>query len=229
MPPLPQDEPALTTDPAEARAVQRAIVGRLDRENRIGDVQTVAGVDVSAGRTGLARAAIVVLRYPELSVVEQIVCGQPIRFPYISGLLSFRELPVILDAWLRIAVVPDLVIVDGQGIAHPRRLGIAAHLGILIDRPTIGCAKSLLTGRYAEPGPEAGAMSPLLDKGERIGTVVRTKARTNPLIVSPGHGADVESATAWVLRLCRGYRLPEPTRQAHNLAARAARGEFPTH
>lgn len=218
MPPLHGAVGPLPKDPREAFREQRRLAAQVVREDRLGDVRLVAGVDVSAGRAEIARAGIVVLSYPQLDVVERAVAARPIDFPYVPGLLSVREIPAILDVWQRIERTPDLVLVDGQGIAHPRRLGIAAHFGLVAGLPTIGCAKSRLVGSYDEPGPRPGDRSPLRDDGETIGMVVRTKKGANPLFISVGHNVGLDTAVEWVLRLTRGYRLPEPTRWAHNVA-----------
>ncbi len=177
----------------------------------------VAGADVSHNRfSSTLYAGVVVLSAENFSVVERRAAAAEVDFPYTPGLLSFREAPVLLQALAKLENVPDVVMCDGQGIAHPRRLGLASHVGLWLDRPCVGCAKSRLTGRYEEPGPEPGARSPLLDRGGAvIGSVVRTKARTQPVFVSPGHRIDLESSVRLVLSCCRGYRLPEPTRLAH--------------
>lgn len=199
-----------------AIALQREMAPRVIRHTQMDEVHLVAGIDISANdRTGVARAAVVVLNYPTLEVVETQVHEEPLRFPYVPGLLSFREVPSILAAYAALHHQPDLLIVDGQGIAHPRRLGIAAHLGVLLDRPTVGCAKSRLCGRHEPVGADAGARTPLIDHGEVIGMVVRSKPRTNPLYISIGHQLDLPTAVDYTLACCRGYRLPEPTRRAH--------------
>jgi deoxyribonuclease V len=185
-------------------------------------VEYVAGVDISVGPRGsnAGRAAVVVLEWPELRAVEQAIERAEVRFPYIPGLLSFRELPLILPAFERLDIRPDLVIVDGQGIAHPRRFGIAAHLGVLLDLPAIGCAKSRLSGLPRGPlGLEKGARVPLYDRDECVGFEVRSRSGVKPLYISPGHRIGMEAAVDWVLRLTAGYRLPEPTRLAHQAAA----------
>ena len=148
----------------------------------------------------------------------------PLTMPYVPGLLSFRELPLVLTAWDRLRQKPDLVLVDGHGIAHPRGLGIASHLGLAIDRPTIGCAKSILVGRHEPLAPARGSMAPLVHHGETVGYAVRTKDKVNPVFVSCGHRVSQETAVRWVLECARGYRLPEPTRQAH-LASNQLRRE----
>jgi deoxyribonuclease V len=185
-------------------------------------VRTVAGCDLAflgRGRRGdTARAAVVLLSYPELTVVEQHTVEAPVTFPYVPGLLAFRELPALLQAFERLERAPDLVLVDGQGYAHPRRFGIACHLGLLLDVPTIGVAKSRLTGEHEEPAPAAGSRADLRDGGELIGAVLRTRDGGRPLYVSPGHRVGFAPAVEWVVRLSRGYRLPEPTRLADRLA-----------
>lgn len=207
--------------PQRAREIQLDLAQRVSRVSDIATVRTVAGVDVSVGRTGRAgRAAVVVLDYPSLQPRETQIAETELEFPYIPGLLSFREAPVVLDAFRKLAVIPDIVFVDGQGIAHPRRFGIASHLGVLLDLPTIGCAKSILCGRHDELAPEAGSVTPLVDRGEIVGAAVRTKARVKPVYVSIGHKVDLDTAVHWALATCRGYRLPEPTRLAHNAAGR---------
>ena len=188
-------------------------------------VHTVGGVDMSV-KTETAHAAIVVLSYPELKPIEAVISDAPLVFPYIPGLLSFREGPAVLLAWNQLQNKPDLLLFDGQGIAHPRGIGIASQMGLWLERPTIGVAKSRLYGRHEEVGPQRGDRADLLDKnGNIIGTVLRTREKTNPLYISPGHLMDVEHATHFVLNCATGYRLPEPTRWAHRVAG----GEkFPT-
>jgi deoxyribonuclease V len=167
---------------------------------------------------GVARAAVVLMSYPELALVEHHVIEAPVSFPYVPGLLSFREVPALSLAFERLSHEPDLLLVDGQGIAHPRRLGIAAHVGLLAGIPTIGCAKSRLCGEAAELAPERGSVSELTDGGETIGLVVRTKDRVKPLYISVGHLIGLREAAAWVLRLAPRHRLPEPIRLADLLS-----------
>lgn len=199
----------------EARAVQEDLRGRLRIGDDFGEIRRMAGVDVGYNlKTGMSRASIVVLDWQTLEVLEQLVVEEPTEFPYISGLLSFREIPVILSALERLTTPPDALMVDGQGIAHPRRMGIAAHLGVLLDMPAIGVAKSRLTGKYDEPALHKGAAEPLLDKGERIGMVLRSRDGVKPLFISPGHRVGVDTAVAWVQHSLTRYRLPEPTRLA---------------
>jgi deoxyribonuclease V len=204
---------------AEAKAIQLELASEV---LRVGDVTTpclIAGVDVSVNRwAGTGRGAVVVLNYPDLEIVEVKVVTDKITFPYVPGLLSFREIPLLLAAFEEILNVPDLVMVDGQGVAHPRRIGLASHLGLCLGIPTIGCAKSRLCGESDEPDSLQGSHSELLDSGEVIGAVVRTKTSVKPVYVSTGHMIDLERAINWVEKCCRGYRLPEPTRLAHRAA-----------
>jgi deoxyribonuclease V len=168
----------------------------------------------------VARAAVVVLSYPGLETLEIARAEKPLDFPYVPGFLSFREGPAVLAAFAKLTHTPDLLMFDGQGIAHPRRLGIAAHIGVLLDLPSIGCAKSLLVGRpTGELGPDAGAWVELIDRREVVGALVRTRRNVKPMYISVGHKIDLPGAVQWVLACCRGYRLPEPTRRAHNAAA----------
>lgn len=202
----------------EAVAIQRRLRGlvRVEADVALDRVRVVAGVDASY--KDVARAAVVALAFPALEVVETAVAVRAIPFPYVPGLLSFREAPAVLDALAKLRTRPDVLIFDGQGLAHPRRLGLASHLGVYLDVPSVGCAKSRLVGRYEEPGPNMGDRAPLVDRGEVVGVALRTKPRTNPLFVSVGHKVDLETAVALVLACLRGYRLPEPTRLADRLA-----------
>jgi len=204
--------------PAEAVKVQKEMRERLVLRWDNRPVTTIGGVDVSI-KGEYTRAAIVVLRYPELTPVEATLADTPLIFPYIPGLLAFREGPAVLAAWNKLQNKPDLLMFDGQGIAHPRGVGIACHMGLWLERPTIGVAKSRLYGRHEEVGSARGDRADLLDKiGNVIGTVVRMRERTNVLYVSPGHLIDVDHATQFVLTCSAGYRLPEPTRWAHKVA-----------
>ncbi|CAG0945317.1 partial Endonuclease V, partial [Anaerolineae bacterium] len=163
-------------------------------------------------------AAVIVLNAHDLAPIDYAIARMPITFPYIPGLLAFREIPVILRAFERLQTAPDMIIVDGQGRAHPRRLGIACHLGVLLDLPAIGCAKSILCGKATAPKNERGAWSPLMDRGERIGAALRTRVGTTPVYVSIGHRVSLSSAIEHVLLACKTYRLPETTRWAHRVA-----------
>ena len=204
--------------PQEAALVQKELRERLILEWDDRPVAAIAGVDISI-KTETARAAIVVIRYPELTPVEAVLADAPLVFPYIPGLLAFREGPAVLAAWAKLKNKPDMLMFDGQGIAHPRGIGIASQMGLWLERPTIGVAKSRLYGLHAEVGPERGTRADLLDKNTNlIGAVVRTREKTNPLYISPGHLMDVEHAVAFVMACCTTYRLPEPTRWAHKVA-----------
>ena len=208
--------------PEEARQIQNRLRTQVVTTDRFGTINTVAGVDIGL-KKDIARASVVVLSFPELQVVDSVVTESPVRFPYIPGLLSFREIPPLLTAFSELQTEPDLVIVDGQGIAHPRRFGLASHLGLVLDKPTIGCAKSRLWGRYEEPDSEQGAYTYLTDKDEVIGAAVRTRTNVRVVYVSIGHRISLDSARTWTLACCQGYRLPETTRHAHN----AASGKIP--
>jgi len=204
--------------PEEAARIQTELRSRLVFKWNEQPVRTIGGVDISI-KTETARAAIVVISYPELNPVEVVVADAPLVFPYIPGLLAFREGPAVLAAWTELQNKPDLLMFDGQGIAHPRGIGIASQMGLWLERPTIGVAKSRLYGRHEEVGPERGDRADLTDnKGNIIGIVLRTREKTNPLYVSPGHLIDVERATQFVLTSLAGFRLPEPTRWAHKVA-----------
>jgi deoxyribonuclease V len=211
-------------DPTEAVTLQRELASRIVREDRIEEpVRFIAGVDMAINEeSGMARAAVVLLSFPELEIVERHVYEEPVRMPYIPGLLSFRELPCILGAFNKLKQHPQLVMVDGQGIAHPRRLGIASHLGLWLDLPTIGCAKSILRGNYDKNalGEEAGSWVPLVEgrKGEVLGAALRTRAHVNPMFISLGHRISLETSIEYVMACAKGYRLPEPTRQADKLS-----------
>ena len=203
-------------NPAEAMALQRQLAAQVSRSGGVAEPRFIAGVDIAVGKAGgMAAAAVVVLSYPELRLVETKVAHGKLDFPYIPGLLSFREAPLTLAACQQLTVVPDLVMVDGHGIAHPRRMGLACHLGLFLDIPTIGCAKSLLCGQHKKPGEQPGSTAEIVDRGETIGAALRTRLGTKPVYVSTGHRIDLQSAVRWVLACCRGYRLPEPTRLAH--------------
>jgi deoxyribonuclease V len=204
--------------PQEALSLQKQLAAKVVQKNRLKNVTTVAGIDVGL-QNDMAQAAVAVLTFPDLTLKDVAVARRRLSFPYIPGLLSFREGPVILDAIAKLAAQPDLFIFDGQGIAHPRRLGIASHIGLLMDLPSIGCAKSRLCGQHREPGLERGNHVPLIDSQEVIGAVVRTRTGVKPVYVSVGHGVDLVTGIEYVLACCRGYRLPETTRQAHRLAA----------
>lgn len=207
-------------EPAAARALQTELARKVVLRDTVGEVRHIGGVDVGFEDGGrITRAALVVLSYPQLDIVERTLVRTPTTFPYVPGLLSFREIPAILQAFEQLSQIPDLLMCDGQGIAHPRRLGIASHLGIWLDLPTIGVAKKRLVGWHDDVADVKGANTALLDKGQRIGTVLRSRERVKPLYISPGHRVSQENAVQWVMRCLTRYRLPEPTRQAHRLAS----------
>ncbi len=208
----------------EAFAIQQRLRGLVSLEDAPildtpGGVRLVAGVDISTKL--VARAAVVLLSFPALEVVEVATAERPLSFPYVPGLLSFREAPAILAAFEQLSQTPDLVVFDGQGIAHPRRFGIASHIGVILDLPSFGCAKSLLRGKpEGILAPQRGAIVPLIDKGEQVGAAVRTRDAVNPVYISPGTDISIDTAVRFTLACSRGkYRLPEPTRLAHNHAA----------
>lgn len=219
-----QPQPRLLHDwnvtPKQAVALQRELSAAVVREDRLPPVHHVAGIDVGfedGGRT--TRAAVAVLSYPELQLVDHALARLPTGFPYIPGLLSFREAPAVLAALRQIAIVPDLILYDGQGIAHPRRCGIASHVGLLVDIASIGVAKTRLVGEHDNVLNIRGAWSPLMDAGEIIGAVLRTRPGVKPLFVSIGHRVCLATAVHWVMACTGRYRLPETTRWAHRLAS----------
>ncbi len=201
---------------AQALEIQARLAAQVSRDSEVVAPRFIAGVDISAERgRGMAQGAVVVLQYPALRPVETRVIAGNLDFPYIPGLLSFRESPLTLAACEQLGITPDLVLVDGQGVAHPRRFGLASHLGLCLNLPTIGCAKSLLCGTHKTPGAEPGSYAEVVDRGEIIGVALRTKLGVKPIYVSIGHKVDLKTAIYWVMKCCRGYRLPEPTRLAH--------------
>ncbi|OGO38965.1 MAG: endonuclease V [Chloroflexi bacterium RBG_16_57_11] len=203
-----------------AIAIQESLRDQVIREDRFGVINTVAGIDVGFEEGGgITRAAVVVLGYPGLELAETSVVRRPTSFPYVPGLLSFREAPAVLEAIERLSTPPDLLFCDGQGIAHPRRLGLASHLGLWTDLPSIGAAKSRLIGQHEPVGERRGDWQPLYDAGELIGAALRTRPTARPLYISIGHRISLETAIRMVLSCTRVYRLPEPTRQAHHLAS----------
>ncbi|MBT8136301.1 MAG: deoxyribonuclease V [Gammaproteobacteria bacterium] len=203
---------------AQALAVQQRLHTAVVRSDRRGRIRLVAGLDLAFPEKNLAQAAAVVISVPQLEVVEQHVVRTPVRFPYVPGLLSFRELPALLEVLRKVSADPDVIMCDGQGIAHPRRFGLASHLGVLLDVPCIGVAKSRLVGEHAAVPDHRGGWVPLCDKGQRIGAVLRTRERVRPLFVSVGHRISLRRARRLVLRCAPRYRLPEPTRLADKLS-----------
>jgi deoxyribonuclease V len=207
--------------PVEARAIQNDLRPHVVRKNGLDSVEHVAGIDVGFGEAGtVTSAAVVILSFPSLELEEQVIARRPTRFPYVPGLLSFREVPTVLDALTRLSVRPDLLLCDGQGIAHPRRFGIASHIGVLTDWPSIGVAKSLLTGFHAEVPEARGAWVPIKQRDEIIGAVLRTRVKVKPVYISIGHKISLDSAIDYVMRCTTRYRLPETTRLADRLASR---------
>lgn len=236
--------------PAKAREIQTELRGRVELTDRLGRVRLIAGADLAfrlpeprswERGSGRAIAGIVIFSFPGLEEIERVWVEQPLTFPYVPGLLSFREIPALLAAFAKLHHAPDLVFVDGHGYAHPRRFGLASHLGILLDTPTIGCAKSLLIGEHAEPGAKAGAWTPLFAPKESasgkfkrstqsgtqeiIGAVLRTRADTRPIYVSCGHRISLTRAVEFTLAVCDGFRIPRPTREADHFVAALKRGE----
>ncbi|MBI3140241.1 MAG: deoxyribonuclease V [Rhodocyclales bacterium] len=206
--------------PKEAVAVQARLAAEVVREDRLGEVRRIAGIDVGFEDDGrVTRAAVAVLDYPSLELRETAIVRTPTRFPYVPGLLSFREAPAVLAGLQRLAQPPDLILYDGQGIAHPRRIGIASHVGLLAGIPSIGVAKTRLIGSHGAVPDRRGAWVPLTDRGETIGAVLRTRVGVKPLYVSIGHRVSLETAIRWVMACVTRYRLPETTRRAHRLAS----------
>lgn len=214
--------------PREAVELQKSLRESVRIVPHKGKIETVAGADISFDKfSPVLYAGIVVLKLPSLEVLEEVGVVSETKFPYVPGLLSFRESPPVLAAWAKLKTEPDAVMFDGQGIAHPRRVGIASHVGLLLKRPTLGCAKSILVGRHEELDEERGSWQPLVDpkNKETIGAALRTKTRVQPIYVSPGHLIDLAGAIELTLRADGGYRQPEPTRRAHLLVNALRRGE----
>ncbi len=207
----------------EAIAIQEQLRAEIITSDQLGTVNYVAGVDMGFEAEGtISRAAVAVLSFPSLQLQESAIARRPTSFPYVPGFLSFREIPAVLDALEKISITPDLILCDGQGIAHPRRFGIACHLGLLVNMPTIGVAKSLLIGKHEEVPQERGSWQPLWHRGETIGAVLRTRTGTKPLYISSGHRVSLPTAIEYVLRCTPKYRLPETTRIADKLASGAS-------
>ena len=204
-----------------AKALQRALAGLVSHRNDIpAEPRFVAGVDVSPpDAEGVVRGAVAVLRWPDLTLAEVRIGHDRPPVPYVPGYLAFREVPAVSDALSRLETLPDVILVDGQGLAHPRRFGLACHLGLTAGVPTIGCAKSRLLGRFESLGDERGSSAPLIDKGEVVGAAVHTRTGISPIYVSVGHRVSLEAAVEFTLTCCDRYRVPEPTRIAHFAAA----------
>jgi deoxyribonuclease V len=205
----------------EAIAIQEKLRSQVITEDKFKEpIHYVAGVDMGFEADGtISRAAVAVLSFPDLQVVETSLARRPTTFPYIPGFLSFREIPAVLDALEKIEIIPDIILCDGQGIAHPRRFGIASHLGVIIDIPTIGVAKSLLLGKHEDLPETKGSLQPLIHRGEMIGAVLRTRTGVKPVYISSGHKVSLSTAIDYVLRCTPKYRLPETTRIADKLAS----------
>lgn len=229
--------------PAEARAIQERLRAQWEGANRLQEIRTVAGLDAAfllMGSQALKKRShwnalrdanraiggVVVFRYPEMIEIERAYAVVPLRFPYVPGFLSFREIPALLAALNKLKRLPDLLFCDGQGYAHPRRMGLATHLGILLDRPTIGCAKSILIGTHSALPRRAGSSAPLVDEngdGERIGAAVRTRDEVKPVYISQGHRISLETAIRWTLAVSDGVRIPRPTREADRYVSEVKR------
>ena len=227
--------------PSEARALQLALRERMERRDRLPEIRIVAGADAAfieperrswERGTGRAIAAVVTYRFPGMEALEQVTANCALTFPYVPGLLSFREVPALIEAFRKLRHVPDVIFCDAHGYAHPRRFGLACHLGVLLDRPAIGCAKSRLIGAYHEPGRARRSWSPLCEESsgkpggrELIGAVLRTSDGVRPIFVSQGHRVSLRTAIRLTLAVCDGRRVPRPTREADRLAALAKRGQ----
>lgn len=213
----------------EATHIQREMQEQIKIIPFKGPVNYVAGADISFNKfSTTVYAGIVLLKFPSLTPVGYSLVKKEVLFPYVPGFLAFREVPPLLDAWEQLPIKPDILVVDGHGIAHPRRMGIASHFGVLTNQPTIGSAKKKLYGNYEEPAPEKGSHMPLTDKqGHLLGQVLRSKNKVKPIFVSPGHLTDVPGSLEILQQCIRGYRLPEPTRLAHNAVNQFRLGEIP--
>jgi deoxyribonuclease V len=210
----------------EAIALQKRLRTQVITENTLGQVRFIAGADIAISQdSAKAYAGVVVLSYPTLEVVEERGLESEVNFPYIPGLLAFREGPLLIKVFEQLTTDPDVIVFDGQGIAHPRGMGIATHMGLVFDKPTIGCAKSLLFGRYQEPDHEKGAWAELRGpQGQIVGAVLRSKPKTTPIFVSIGHRVDLPTAIQLLIECTRGVRIPEPTRLAHNFVTQLRHG-----
>lgn len=209
----------------QAMGIQEELAEEVALENDFDDVEYVAGADIAVDKArGMGFAAVVLYTFPSLVPQETAVAKGKLTFPYMPGLLSFREGPLLLEALCRLRREPDLIFFDGQGVAHPRRLGVASHLGLVLDKPTIGCAKSRLVGEHGEPGPAEGDASELVYHGRLVGHALRSKPKTQPIFVSPGHRIDYTTALKLVKGCLDGFRIPKPTRQADGLAEAFKKG-----
>lgn len=211
----------------EAVNIQKSLRNRVKLQTFEGPIRLMGGADISFNRgSDIFYAGIILLEYPSLKVKGYSLVEDKAPFPYVPGLLSFREIPSLLKAWEQLPLHPEVLMLDGHGIAHPRRLGIASHFGLWINQPTIGCAKKLLTGLHESPGAEALSRTPIYEKNEHIGFALRSRSRVKPIYVSPGHLIDHESALDITLQCISRYRIPEPTRIAHQMVNQLRRGEL---
>lgn len=201
---------------SEAVALQKQLRQQIRIEPLSHEPATIAGCDISFNKyEETVYAGIVVLRLDTLETVEEVGVVSTATFPYVPGLLTFREGPALMEAWQKLTIQPDVIMFDGHGIAHPRRMGIATHMGLWVNRPSFGCGKSVLVGEFDDPAPERGNWSPMVHQNEVVGAALRTKNKVNPVFISPGHLIDLPTAIDLTLRCDGGYRLPEPTRRAH--------------
>jgi deoxyribonuclease V len=210
--------------PREAARIQVRLRSRFESQDRLARIERVAGADIAFDmRQNVAIAGVVVFQFPEMNEVERVWARRPITFPYVPGLLSFREIPALLRAFAKLRLAPDLIFCDGHGYAHPRRFGIASHLGVVLDCPTVGCAKSILVGVPEEPGNRAGAWAPLIEEGETIAAVLRTREGVKPVYISQGHRVSLETAIEFARAAMDGLRIPRPTREADHFVAQVKR------
>lgn len=201
--------------PKQAILLQKKLASRVERKNRLGEVRYVAGADLAFSVDGKrAIAAIILFEFPSLKILQKVYATSPLTFPYVPGLLTFREGPALARAWKKLKIKPDLIFFDGQGFAHPRRMGIASHMGLILGVPSIGCAKSRLCGEETAPGFSRGKWTPLKDKEEVVGVVLRSRDGVKPIYVSIGHRVDLKTAVTWTLACHDGTRIPKPTREA---------------
>ncbi len=213
----------------EAVEIQKRLKKQIILKNSFKNLngKLIAGADVSYDKEiDRFYAGVVVFELQTMQKIEEVTASGKVSFPYIPGLLSFRESPILLRAFSKVKKTPDIIILDAQGIAHPRGIGLASHIGLLLNKPSIGCAKTRLIGEYDNVGKEAGCYSQLTIKGKAVGVVLRTRKNVKPVFVSPGHKIDLAMSIDLVLKSCRGYKLPEPTRQAHNLVTKVRKGEI---
>ena len=216
--------------PKEAAAIQLELRTRLTAHKDFGTIRTVAGADIALearGKEVKGYAGVIVYSFPELQEIERQSAERQLEFPYVPGLLAFREGPALLDAFARLRAEPDLLLFDAHGYSHPRRFGLACHLSVVLDKPGIGVAKSLLVGHYEEPPAAAGSWTPLVDSEETIGAVLRTRESVQPVFISIGHRVDLEAAVELALACADGYRVPRPTREADHFVGQLKRGETP--